>query len=101
MTAEDYAPILVVIVSGFLQQWLGPKLMLQLTAIPYIASFVMVSISPDNWGLVIASRFIAGLAQGLLSSNVYLADMSHKDHRQTLKMIEVRRAFFLFTTIET
>ena len=112
MTAEDYAPLLIAFLSGFLQQWLGPKRILQLTTIPYIANFLMVALAPDNWvvvvcsrllsyvpgcyrmfqvhDVVVCSRFMAGVAQGLLASNVYAADMSHKDYRQTLKMIEVR-----------
>ena len=89
VTAEDYAPLLIAFLSGFLQQWLGPKRILQLTTIPYIANFLMVALAPDNWVVVVCSRFMAGVAQGLLASNVYAADMSHKDYRQTLKMIEV------------
>ena len=61
VTAEDYAPLLIAFLSGFLQQWLGPKRILQLTTIPYIASFLMVALAPDNWVVVVCSRFMTGV----------------------------------------
>ena len=67
-----------------------------MATVPYVTSLLMVALAPDDWTVVLCSRFVAGVAQGLLSSNVYASDMSHKDHRQTFKMIEV---YILYTGI--
>ena len=77
------------ILSGFLQQSLGPKRILQVTALPGLLSWLLVVINPDSPHLALTSRFMAGLCNGLLTANVYAADMSSTKHRSSLKMVEV------------
>ncbi len=64
--------------------------MLQVTALPFMVSFLVVVLFPDHWKLIIFSRLVAGLGQGLITSNVYGVDMANKEHRQALYMITVR-----------
>ena len=60
-----------------------------MTAVPLAISWTLVMVNPESKILVVLSRFMAGTANGLLSSNVYAADISHRENRQSLKMIEV------------
>ena len=85
------------IASGFLQQWLGPQRILVLTTLPAMLSWFLVVIGPDTAWLVVLSRFMSGISSGFLSANVYAADMAHREHRQSLKMMEasnIRSTYF-------
>ena len=89
VSLEDYPPMVMGILSGFLQQSLGPKKILQVTVLPGLLSWILVIINPNSTYLALASGFMAGLCNGLLTANVYAADMSSTKHRSSLKMVEV------------
>ena len=77
------------ILSGFLQQKLGPKTILQVTVLPAILSWTLIIFYPNHRPLAMVSRLMAGLSDGLLNANVYAADMSSTKYRSTMKMVEV------------
>ena len=88
-TFEDYAPILVAVLGGFLQTLFGPKKILIAAAIPGFLSWVLVIINPDSIFLLLGSRLLAGFSNGLLTGNVYMPDVAPSKFISSFKSIEV------------
>ena len=90
-TFEDYGPILVAVLGGFLQQLFGPKIA---AGIPSFLSWLLVAINPMSVYVLLGSRLLAGFSNGLLTGNVYMADVAPSEYISSFKSIEV---FFLMT----
>ena len=88
-TFEDYAPILVAVLGGFLQTLFGPKKILIAAAIPGFLSWVLVIINPNSIHLLLGSRLLAGLSDGFLTGNVYMPDVTPDKYILSFKSIEV------------
>ena len=67
--AQDIPPIIFAVAGGFLQQRFGPKKLLISSAVPSILSWVVVGLWPNSFITILSSRLLAGLANGLLTSN--------------------------------
>ena len=93
-TFEDYGPILVAVLGGFLQQLFGPKKILIAAGIPSFLSWLLVAINPMSVHVLLGSRLLAGFSNGLLTGNVYMADVAPSEYISSFKSIEV---FFLMT----
>ena len=88
-TFQDIPPIIVAVLGGFLQQLFGPRKLLIVCAIPSIMSWVFVAVFPSSITFILLSRFSAGLANGLLSGNVYLSNIASPKYIGSFKMVEV------------
>ena len=86
---EDYAPVIVAVLGGFLQQLFGPKKILIAAGIPGLISWLLVAIKPSSIHFLLASRFLAGFSNGLLTGNVYMADVAPSKYISSFKSIEV------------
>ena len=88
--SQDIPPIIVAVLAGFLQQVLGARMLLIISAVPSILSWLVVaSLPPHSLPAILISRTLTGLASGLLTGNSYLADMANNNNRSSLKMVEV------------
>ena len=87
---QDIPPIIVAIIGGFLQQLLGPRRVLILSAVPNILSWLLITINYSSVKTILLSRVSAGLANGLLTGNVYLSNIASPKNIGSFKMIEVR-----------
>ena len=54
-------------------------------AVPALLSWLAVLLQPNNLTALLASRLLAGLANGLLTGNVYMADVAPSKHISCLK----------------
>ena len=88
-TFQDIPPIVVAVLGGFLQQLFGPRKLLIASAIPSIFSWVFVAVNPSSITFILLSRVSAGLANGLLSGNVYLSNIASPKYIGSFKMVEV------------
>ena len=88
-TFQDIPPIIVAVLGGFLQQLFGPRKLLIVSAIPSIFSWVFVALNPSSITFLLLSRVSAGLANGLLSGNVYLSNIASPKYIGSFKMVEV------------
>jgi len=88
-TFQDIPPIIVAVLGGFLQQLFGPRKLLIVCAIPSIMSWVFVAVFPSSITFILLSRFSAGLANGLLSGNVYLSNIASPKYIGSFKMVEI------------
>jgi MFS family permease len=86
---EDYCPIFVAILGGFLQQLFGPKKILIAAGIPNFISWILIAIDPTSLYFLLGSRLLAGFSNGLLTGNVYMADISPSKYITSFKSIEV------------
>ena len=92
--SQDIPPIIVAVLAGFLQQTLGARKLLIISAVPSVLSWVvMTAWSPTSLVAITTSRSLAGLASGLLTGNTYLADLANNNNRSSLKMVEVSQEF--------
>ena len=73
---KDYPAILTAVLGGFLQQMFGPQKLLLAAAAPALLSWLTVLVWPDQLAALLASRVLAGVSNGLLSVNVYMADVA-------------------------
>ena len=89
-TFQDIPPIIVAVLGGFLQQLFGPRKLLIVSAIPSIFSWVFVALNPSSITFLLLSRVSAGLANGLLSGNVYLSNIASPKYIGSFKMVEVK-----------
>ena len=80
---------MVAILGGFLQQLFGPKKILIAAGIPSVISWLLVVINPDSLYLLLGSRLLAGFSNGLLTGNVYMADVAPSEYVTSFKSIEV------------
>ena len=93
--SQDIPPIMVAILAGFLQQILGARMLLIISAVPSLLSWLVVALlTPKSFPAILASRLLAGLASGLLTGNSYLADLANNNNRSSLKMVEVSVSLF-------
>ena len=88
-TFQDIPPIIVAVLGGFLQHLFGPRKLLIVSAIPSIFSWVFVALNPSSITFLLLSRVSAGLANGLLSGNVYLSNIASPKYIGSFKMVEV------------
>ena len=88
-TFQDIPPIIVAVLGGFLQQLFGPRKLLIVSTIPSIFSWVFVALNPSSITFLLLSRVSAGLANGLLSGNVYLSNIASPKYIGSFKMVEV------------
>ena len=75
--------------GGFLQQVFGPKKILIASGISGILSWIIVIIQPSSIHFLLGSRLLAGLSNGLLTGNVYMADVAPSKYISSFKAIEV------------
>ena len=68
---------------------LGPKKMLIVSAISGILSWILIAVQPNSVLCLLMSRLCTGLGNGILLSNVYLANVSSSNFLGSFKMIEV------------
>ena len=92
-TFEDYAPMVVAVLGGLLQSLFGPKKILIASAVPGFLSWLLLIINPDSIILLLSSRLLAGLSNGLLTVSVYMPDIAPKESVPSLKQIEVGFSF--------
>ena len=93
--SQDIPPIMVAILAGYLQQILGARMLLIISAVPSLLSWLVVALlTPQSFPAILASRLLAGLASGLLTGNSYLADLANNNNRSSLKMVEVSVSLF-------
>ena len=88
-TFQDIPPIIVAVLGGFLQQMFGPRKLLIVSAVPSILSWVLVASDPASFTCILLSRLMAGFSNGLLTGNVYLANVASTSNIPSLKMVEV------------
>ena len=89
-TFEDYGPIVVAVMGGFLQQLFGPKKILIAAGIPGFVSWLLVATNPQSVHFLLGSRLLAGLSNGLLTGKVYMADVAPSKYISSFKSLEVR-----------
>ena len=88
--SQDIPPIIVAVLAGLLQQIFGARMLLIVSAVPSLLSWLVVAVSsPRSLVPILLSRMFAGLASGLLTGNSYLADLASDSNRSSLKMVEV------------
>ena len=88
--SQDIPPIIVAVLAGLLQQIFGARMLLIVSAVPSLLSWLVVAVSsPRSLVPILLSRMFAGLASGLLTGNSYLADLASDNNRSSLKMVEV------------
>ena len=95
-TFQDIPPIIVAVLGGFLQQLFGPRKLLIVSTIPSIFSWVFVALYPSSITCLLLSRVCAGLANGLLSGNVYMSNIASPKFIGSFKMVEVKNNENLF-----
>ena len=88
-TFEDYGPILVAVLGGFLQQLFGPKNILIAAGIPSFISWLLVAVKPNSVYFLLGSRLLAGFSNGLLTGNVYMADVAPSNYISSFGSIVV------------
>ena len=86
---EDCAPIFIAVLGGFLQQVFGPKKILIASGVSGLLSWMVVIIQPCSIYFLLGSRLLAGLSNGLLTGNVYMADVAPSKYISSFKAIEV------------
>ena len=86
-TFEDYGPIFVAVLGGFLQQLFGPKKILIAAGVPGFVSWLLVVGNPDSVYCLLGSRLLAGFSNGLLTGNVYMADVAPSKYISFFKNI--------------
>ena len=86
---SDVPPIIMAVLGGILQQLVGPRRLLMVTAVPSLLSWLVLALWPQSLTSILLSRILAGLGNGLLTGNSYLADMAGNTNRSSLKMVEV------------
>jgi len=79
-TFEDYGPIFVAVIGGFLQQLFGPKNILIAAGIPSFLSWILVALQPNSVYFLLGSRLLAGFSNGLLTGNVYMSDVAPSEY---------------------
>jgi len=79
-TFEDYGPIFVAVIGGFLQQLFGPKNILIAAGIPSFLSWILVAVQPNSVYFLLGSRLLAGFSNGLLTGNVYMSDVAPSEY---------------------
>ena len=89
-TFQDIPPIIVAVLGGFLQQLFGPRKLLIASTVPSIFSWVFVAVNSNSITCLLLSRVCAGLANGLLSGNVYMSNIASPKFIGSFKMIEVK-----------
>ena len=67
----------------------GPRRILQVSAVPGLASWLLVALGSASLAALLMSRIMAGLSFGLLSGNVFLVHTASGDNLASLKMVEV------------
>ena len=67
----------------------GPRRILQVSAVPGLASWLLVALGSASLAALLMSRIMAGLGFGLLSGNVFLVHTASGDNLASLKMVEV------------
>ena len=90
-TFQDIPPIIIAVLGGFLQQMFGPRNLLIVSAVPSIVSWVLLAANPLSFPCILLSRLMTGFSNGLLTGNVYLANIASSGNISSLKMIEVSR----------
>ena len=70
-------------------QMFGPRRILQVSAVPGLASWLLVALGSASLAALLMSRIMAGLSFGLLSGNVFLVHTASGDNLASLKMVEV------------
>ena len=98
-TFQDIPPILVAILGGFLQQMFGPRKLLIVSALPSILSWLILAADPLSFPCILLSRLMTGFSNGLLTGNVYLANVASSANISSLKMIEVSKHLKSFMTV--
>ena len=100
-TFEDYAPIVVAVLGGFLQSLFGPKKILIAAGFAGFLSWLLMITNPDSIPLLLVSRLLAGLSNGFLTVSVYMPDIAPEEYVPSLKQIEVETYFetFFLTTL--
>ena len=100
-TFEDYAPIVVAVLGGFLQSLFGPKKILIAAGFAGLLSWLLMITNPDSILLLLISRLLAGLSNGFLTVSVYMPDIAPEVFVPSLKQIEVATYFetFFLTTL--
>ena len=88
-TFQNIPPVIVAVLGGFLQQLFGPRKLLIVSTIPSVLSWVCVALYPSSITCILLSRVSAGLANGLLSGNVYMSNIASPKFIGSFKMIEV------------
>ena len=90
-TFQDIPPIIIAVLGGFLQQMFGPRNLLIVSAVPSILSWLLLAADPLSFPCILLSRLMTGFSNGLLTGNVYLANIASSGNISSLKMIEVSR----------
>ena len=60
--------------------------------IPSFISWLLVALNPNSFYFLLGSRLLAGLSNGLLTGNVYMADVAPSQFIRSFKSIEVIKA---------
>jgi len=78
---------MICIMSGFLQQKLGPLRVLQFSCLPYTAAWILSSLATSHYTLYI-SRILVGVSNGIVSTSIFTVEMCSPDLRGTFSMLE-------------
>ena len=74
--------------TGFLQLRLGPRRVLCLSCLPYLASWLLLS-APRSVGYLYGARVLDGVATALVSTSVYAEEVASKELRGTLNSLQI------------
>ena len=115
-TLEDVPPLVFATLGGFLQQLFGARRLLQASAVPAVLTWAVIVAKPNSLSCILASRYLtflhvafkyycvfvynhnaitisrlfAGLANSLLTGNVYMAECTPSNLVPSFKQIEVK-----------
>ena len=56
-TLEDYPPLVLATLGGFLQQLFGSRRLLQAAAVPTLLTWVVIIANPESMPCLLASRY--------------------------------------------
>lgn len=90
VSLENVISPFVCILSGFLQQKIGPKTTLIVTCLPYFLGWVCAVLSGlfKNLILLYLSRLLVGAGHGLLTTTIYTVEIVSRDLRGSFSVFE-------------
>ena len=86
---DDLPTIIIAILGGLLQKIFSPKLILIVSAVPGILSWIFLAVDQGSVSFLLLSRASAGLANGLTIGNIYVSDVATYQFLGSFKIIEV------------
>ena len=86
---DDVPIIFIAILGGMSQRLFSPKLMLTVSAVSGIFSWLILALDPGSIACLLLSRATSGLATGLSIGNIYLSNVASREFLGSFSMIQV------------